>query len=133
MSDRFQKWVQNEMPAIMPRCEDDPSAAIQLEQEFHGFRYGFGLTFGTDTRRLEPVDSSVWELKTPDLRIFGWFPAVNYFVAHLGEAKANLTDWDSYKPYVDEVVRFRESLSGFLRAYVTGGMSNVVSNRPQSL
>jgi hypothetical protein len=133
VSGKFQEWAQKEMPAIVPRFEDDSSAPIQVEEEFSGFRYGYGLAFGTDARRLEPTDFSVWELKTPDVRIFGWFPAMNHFVAHMGEAKANLPDWDDYRPYVDEVVRFRNSLVGFLPTHVTGGMSNVVSNRPQSL
>jgi hypothetical protein len=129
VSGRFQAWVTEEMDKIVPPYDESDSPAIQLESEFSGFRNGDGLAYDRDMHTLDPRHLWVWELKTPDLRIFGWFPAKNYFVAHLGENKANLVKWDAYKPYVDEVVAYRTGLARHLPDFVEGGSSHVVSNR----
>jgi hypothetical protein len=131
----FVEWVKVDMPAIVPEHSEDGSPCEQFEQEMYGFCSGYALAFGSDTRCLEPIRLSVWELKTPDLRMFGWFCAKNYLVLHKGEKKGpeGLERWDDYKPFIDEVVSFRNGLVTNLPQYVVGGLADVVSNRSESI
>ena len=129
----FLEWVNSEMPAITPDHPDNDPPKVQLEAELYGFCCGFALAFGSDVRCLEPQRLSVWELKTADLRLFGWFCQKNYLVLHKGERKAKLQKWEDYAPFVDEVNRFRSDLSIHIPIYVVGRLADVVSNRPQSV
>jgi hypothetical protein len=132
-SARFLSWMTGDMPKITPQFKESDPVKVQLASEFFGFCDGLGLALGSDIRCLRPLTLSVWELKTPDIRLFGWFPEKNYFIVHDGAAKANLEKDSDYQPFVDEVVRFRNTLTGFLPTHITEGkMRHVVSNRPLS-
>jgi hypothetical protein len=128
-SAQFLAWLRYDMPHIqIKEARDIDPLNIQVEREFFGFAYGHTLSDTLDIRCLEPQPKSVWELKTPDLRLFGWFPAKDYFVVHAAKEKEGLT-WRDYGPFVQEVDRFRLSLAQWMPNYVTGGLWNVVSNR----
>ena len=90
-SPSFLMWYAEDMPKISVSnpAEDDPIKE-QLEIELHGFAYGHLLRDQDDIKCLEPLSDGVWQLKTPDIRLFGWFPERDYFVIHAAEAKANL-------------------------------------------
>jgi hypothetical protein len=133
----FIAWANAQLPGIVPERVESGTAAEQLEAEFYGFRDGLGLAYGTDIRCLEtavgclePLELGVWELKTPDIRLFGWFPDVNYFVVHSGAEKRKLPLKRDYAPFIAEIVRFRQSLVSFLPNHIIGGrLSDVISNR----
>jgi hypothetical protein len=130
-SAKFVDWVNNCVPKIvLAQCDEDDSLQIQIEKELFGFSYGEYLREPSEIRRLDPQPQAVWELKTPDLRLFGWFPAKDHFVAHLGCEKEALQRWEDYEPFINEVREFRASLIAALPHHVTGGIWNVVSNRP---
>ncbi len=109
--------------------EADPPK-IQLDTELHGFCDGLGLAYGTDTKRLHPIEHGVWELKTSDLRLFGWFAAKNYFILHAGAFKVALKKFDDYAPYIEQVVECRKKFQD-LPGPVLGGVADVISNRPR--
>lgn len=71
----------------------------------------------------------VWELKTPDLRIFGWFPRQNTFIAVKGSHAQKLKDFPAlYGVCRDEVVRVRNELPLDEPKYIAGEeYSDVVS------
>lgn len=53
----------------------------------------------------------VWELKTPDLRIFGWFPFKNTFIAVNGCQTQKVKEINGlYGGFRDEVVWYRKQL-----------------------
>lgn len=129
------EWFENVLPgiALSDDVEED-SLLTQVGIEFYSFRYGHELREPHDIRLLAPLDHSVWELKSPSLRLFGWFPEKNYFVVHVAEEKRKLSSWADYQPFIDEVVRFRESVVGFLPSHIKSGrLWDVVSNRPRSV
>jgi hypothetical protein len=70
----------------------------------------------------------VWELKTPDLRIFGWFPVQNKFIAVNGCDAQKVKEYRLYGGFRDEVVRCRGHLPLDEPKYVAGeDFSDVVS------
>ena len=133
-SSAFINWLSNEVPKVTPSHEENERADIQISMELTNFIDGKCLAYGSDIRCLELIENGVWELKTPDLRIFGWFPHKNYFIAHFGIEKSNLKKFSDYKPYLDIVIKYRASLSVPLSCYIAGAkIQNVVSNRSRSV
>jgi hypothetical protein len=63
-----------------------------------------------DLRPLLPFDSCVWELKTIDVRIFGWFPIRDAFVAVNGGMARKIKDARMYHGYREEVRTVRDRL-----------------------
>lgn len=126
LSPEFIEWVTADMLNIAS-LDSDP-VDQQLETELYGFCLGHGLAYGTDTRRLNPQSDQIWELKTPDLRLFGWFPHKNHLILHKGAAKSGL-DYAAYAPIIKAAVAFRNSLAVVLPDFVKGGLDDVVSNQ----
>jgi hypothetical protein len=62
----------------------DRSLAHLLEQ-LNAFVRGSFMEYGTDIRRLDPIEKDIWEIKShlvkPQLRMFGWFALPRMFVA----------------------------------------------------
>ena len=129
----FLEWTKLEVPNITADDPENDLPKIQLDEELYGFCYGYALAYGTDVRCLVPLPLSVWELKTADLRLFGWFSEKNYFILHNGECKAKLRKREDYAPFIKEVVDFRRGLLTEIPHYVVGGLADVVSTRPQSV
>jgi len=62
-------------------------------------------------RYLKPKESGVWELKTGDLRIFGWFPSHDCFVAANGADAYDAKQPGGYAALIRGVVKCRERLN----------------------
>jgi hypothetical protein len=78
---------------------------------------------------LRPAGDGVWELKTADLRVFGWFHAKDCFLGHCADTAERVKEHRLYTGYVGEVVRFRDSLPLDEPKYIPGEDPDaVVSN-----
>lgn len=127
----FIRWMAEDLSGIEP---NDPTAAVpaaQLDAELTGFCDGDGLAFGSDIHPLEPLGSDVWQLKTPTLRLVGWFLIRNCLALHRGgDADWLHEDVGRYAPIVKSVVSFRSSLGSGLPGPMKGKrLENVLSNR----
>ena len=74
------------------------------------FGSGEFLTYGYDLKPLTHAYDGIWELKTADLRIFGWFPHMDCFIAHKADLASRIKDHGLYHGYIGEVGRFRDNL-----------------------
>jgi hypothetical protein len=71
----------------------------------------------------------IWELKTPDLRLFGWFHVKDCFICGALDTAFNVKNSNLYKGYANEVGHFRDELPLDEPKYLTGDdPSNVVTN-----
>ncbi|KAB1079388.1 hypothetical protein [Methylobacterium soli] len=86
------------------------SPAEQLDALFADYISGAPLNHTRQFRILRPSRSSVWELKTPDLRIFGWFLQRDCFLAVFGAWADRVKDHDLYHGYLNEVARIRQAM-----------------------
>lgn len=91
-----------ELYIMVPEASDDvrrvvgrytatwnPSLSIsdQMVQLFHDFISGKSLHHPEDFHVLLEVEDGIWELKTDDVRFFGWFPDKdNFVIATVGYA-----------------------------------------------
>ncbi len=127
----FIEWTKVGVGSVVVSNETHPSAKAQLKAELDGFCRGDWLVLGSDFHRLEPIENFVWQLKTSDLRLFGWFVRKDWLILHTG-ADANILHkkYSKFAPYVTDTVSFRESLGEMFSKPITSGKaSDVISNR----
>lgn len=109
-STRFADWVANQLPRLRTIWKTELSPLEQVAVCLEDFCSGAELSYGFSFAPLHPNENSVWELKTPDIRIFGFFNARDVFVAVVADCATRIKEIGLYAGYVGEVVRFREQL-----------------------
>lgn len=82
----------------------------QVDQIFYEFVIGRPMAYSVDYRKLEPLTEHVWELKTQDARLFGWFAKKGHFVVVCAALKNQVRKFKDYAPFVAKVVAFRQAL-----------------------
>ena len=82
----------------------------QLDYLFYSFVSGRPLVHSRQFRAIRAERNAVWELKTVDFRIFGWFTMRDCFVAVFGDWADHVKDHDLYRGYRLEVRRLRRQL-----------------------
>jgi hypothetical protein len=108
---QFVGWLREVLDGAQPsRRLVQASAAEQLDDLFHSFLRGDRLVFTRQFRVIRAEENAVWELKTPDLRIFGWFMAKDCFVAVFGNWADTIKDHDLYRGYRIAIRRLRREL-----------------------
>lgn len=83
----------------------------QLDELLSSFCEGGELTYGWHFRDMHPHGDDVWELKRPDVRLFGWFQTKDCFVIVAADAVWKLKQYKGlYLSYVRLVVEDRAAL-----------------------
>lgn len=103
LNDRVSRDEPSSLGAVLSPVE-------QLDFLFYTFVSGKPLIHSKQFRAIRVERNAVWELKTVDLRIFGWFPMRDCFVAVFGDWADHVKDHDLYRGYRLEVRRLRREL-----------------------
>jgi hypothetical protein len=128
-SPAFREWLETVLPSLHSDWAIETTPLEQFIERHASFAAGECLDFGNHIRPLNPVSQGVWELKTPDLRVFGWFSAQDCFIAHQGELASLIKSRRLYSVYAEKVIRFREALDLDEPKYLPGDdPRDVVSN-----
>jgi hypothetical protein len=107
----FVEWLQDILGGAKPlRLLGHTAPSEQIDDLFHSFLSGEHLVFTRQFRVVRTEDNAVWELKTPDIRIFGWFMAKDCFVAVFGNWTDITKDHDLYRGYRIAIRRLRRKL-----------------------
>lgn len=108
---QFIAWLQQVLAGAQPLQRlGHASVAEQIDDLFYSFLSGQQLVFTRQFRVVRAEDNAVWELKTPDVRIFGWFMAKDCFVAVFGNWADTIKDHDLYRGYRIAIRRLRREL-----------------------
>ncbi|UYN96676.1 MAG: hypothetical protein KIT25_07025 [Enhydrobacter sp.] len=127
------RWIHQapDFPAWLGKLqEEEPdqprnlSPFEQVEQLLFDYAVGRPMIYARDRRLLEPVGFHVWEMKTLDVRLFGWLPMRRHLVLVCGEMKRHLKPSSRYKPFVDRVVAFRDKLDLDRPKFLMGVQAN---------
>ena len=107
----FIEWLRK----VINGEEPDSSAgqatvAEQIDQLFHAYLSGAPLIHMRQFRYIRAEENAVWELKTPDARIFGWFMKRDCFVCVFGDWADKVKDHDLYRGYRIAIRRLRREL-----------------------
>ncbi len=106
----FTQWMDDELPRIGRQWGGRLSPRDQVIDLFQRFIFGRKLRYGTEIHELRPAEKDVWELKTADIRIFGWFVERDIFIAVSGGDATFVKEKDLYHGFVGEVERNRNQL-----------------------
>jgi hypothetical protein len=108
---QFIAWLQQVLAGAQPQQRlGHVPVAEQIDDLFYSFLSGQPLVFTRQFRVVRAEDNAVWELKTPDVRIFGWFMAKDCFVAVFGNWADTIKDHDLYRGYRIAIRRLRREL-----------------------
>lgn len=91
---RFKEWFSEEMPLINASFwGEDVPIKEQINGIIRSFVAGEDLHLPGQLHVIEPIEFGVWQLKTGDLRLFGWFPEIDVFVASTGGSATDIKDY----------------------------------------
>jgi len=108
----FINWLDVTLPLLPHKPEY--SAMTPQEQVFASFAdFASGAAF-SDDRRFKKLSASpdnfVWEIKSEEVRVFGWVPEKNVFVCCFGDSKDNIVVNNSYGLHIARTVFMRTNL-----------------------
>ena len=100
---------------ILPTLKPDLSGGVQnpLEQVdflLHEFVIGEDFSYYERCHCMMPGASGVWELKTPDVRLFGWFNSKCSFVIANADSAFRCKNHDLYEGYKTDTMYRRNNL-----------------------
>jgi hypothetical protein len=125
-SPRFRARLEGDLPTWTSHWKVEVNPSQQLDAILEIFCSGETLTFDLQFKPLNHLRDGIWELKTPDLRIFGWFWKRDHFIAGAIDLTFNVKNHNLYPGYAGEVERFRNQLDLNEPKYVPGEDPDVV-------
>jgi len=122
-------WIKNTLPGLPTEAGAGSTPQEELDELLFHFISSKGrLVYGKMFKDLMPAGDEVWELKTYQLRIFGWMYRKDQFIAVVPrravEVKRGTRGYDAAKKKVIDT-RNRIPLDG--PKFVGGVISNVIS------
>lgn len=115
-----QKWMEEVLPTLEANWNIEVSPAEQLDVLFYEFCIGKPLAVGFRFKCLTHLGNGIWELKTPDLRLFGWFVRKDCFIVSDCDDTDRVKQSKLYRGYCEQAVRRRNSLNLDVPKFVTG-------------
>ena len=117
LSPAAQTWCLTVLPGM---TRDRGRNETPFEQVLFEFTVGRPMAYDVAYKKLDPLGQHVWELKTADVRLIGWFARKGCFVIVCAEMKRQLRQARLYRPLIDATVAFRASLDLDLPKEITG-------------
>lgn len=111
VSPRLRDWLINSLPHLEGEWGTEDAPDMQVAALIEDFCAGAELAVGLRFHVMRPAYNGVWELKTPDVRIFGWFVHRDCFVGYVGDSASRVKRHNLYPGYREETVRFRNALA----------------------
>jgi hypothetical protein len=129
MSPRLDEWMRDALPNLQSTWRLEVNPAQQLDALVEEFCSGATLHYGPQFHPIQHVQDGIWELKTPDLRLFGWFHVRDRFVGWRAEFADHVKKYGLYYGLAGETAHFRSQLNLDEPKFIPGTDPNaVVSN-----
>jgi len=124
---RVVEWLEE----ILPNLETDNyvPGALRPEDQADALFYQF-ISGSTSMQMapncLKPEQEGVWELRTHDLRLFGWFWRKGVFIFTAIDQAKRCKDLNLYAGYRNQTKHDRENLDLDPPKFTPGGLSDVL-------
>jgi hypothetical protein len=102
-------WLNDDLQGLVAGRGRDLSPYEQVYAIFTEYVYESGFSGVGDFVNIIPQSQGVYEMKTTDVRIFGWFYRPCQFVAVVGDLKKNLIGTNLVSTHRKTVTGFRKS------------------------
>jgi hypothetical protein len=119
-------WMDTVLPTLPSLYGSEIAPIEQLDDFLANYCAGEVLTFRRQFRPIIHIDKGVWELKTVDLRLFGWFHRRDCFVCSAVDDATRVKSVPLYSGYRDQAVHDRESIDLDEPKFVPGEDPNAV-------
>ncbi len=123
---RAHKWLAEVLPVTDSDRQTEERPYMQVDTLFYEFCSGQALQVGTRFKALVHVEDGIWELKTADVRLFGWFARKDCFLVSDCDSKFRIKELGLVKPYCKQAVRFRDALNLDEPKFIAGGNPDAV-------
>jgi hypothetical protein len=124
------EWMKSEVPKMVTgRVQSALAPKEQLINRLLQWITGKPMAHGRMFQDMQPRSAEVWELKTADLRIFGWMYRPRKFIAVCGGYADDYKEPTKIKKYGDDrdaVIKARDKLPLDGEKFVTGEYNDLV-------
>jgi len=117
---RVIEWLQKELPDEASSWNIEETPLEQIDAFVADFCSGAELTINRQVKPIRHIRHGILELKTADVRLFGWFAKRDCFICTAGNTAASVKVHRLYNGYRDEAVRLRRELDLDEPKYVDG-------------
>jgi hypothetical protein len=123
---RFRAWMENVLPNLAADgfFAGAPSPREQVDALLHRFIAGYAIQ-SFPPKCIKPEHNGVWELRTYDVRVFGWFWRRGVFIASHADTKSNCKG-GLYPTYRNGSVSDRNLLDLDPPKFITGVLNDVL-------
>lgn len=121
-------WIETNLDVVEADGFYD-NAATPLQQAddlFYSFVSGEDMASDWPPHVMRPSVNGVWELRTPDLRVFGWFWRKGVFIISSIDTASRCKQYSFYGGYRDQCMRDREGFEFDPPPYVNGELLDVL-------
>ena len=123
------QWIEVKLPELGSTWKIEVSPNEQLDALIFEFCSGESLWIGKRFKCLTHLGDGIWELKTADLRLFGWFLKKDNFIVSDCDSTDRIKKSNLYRGYCEQAVRRRDALNLDEPKFVSGdNPDDVVSN-----
>jgi hypothetical protein len=124
------EWARTNVPNMVTgRVGSDFSPKEQITLRLQQWMAGEPMAYGRMFHDMKPNSDGVWEIKTADLRIFGWMYRPREFIAVCGGYTDDYKEPTKTKDYADDkrmVINARNALPLDGQKFVTGDFYDLV-------
>ena len=125
----LRRWIEDTLPSLESTWNVEDTPAEQLDALLADYCSGEPMAIDLQFKNLIPVGDGIWELKTADLRMFGWFHRKDCFIGSSCDSADRIKEYKLYNGYIAEAVRRRDALDLDVPKFVPGDNAHdVISN-----
>ena len=127
----LRRWLEETLPTLPTSIGAEDTPEEQLYGLLELYADGQILNFGDMYKPLHPRGQGVWEFRTLDVRMFGWFACKDCFIGVFADDATRIHKYGLYAGYLNEIVRLRSALDIDEPKFVAGEDPNdLISLRP---
>lgn len=123
------RWIEDHLYEMESAMGVEQAPTEQFDDLTYSFVRGDRIPVDKFFKCLRPSDRGVWELKTVDLRLFGWFHSKDCFIATHCDCATKIKNHGLYAGYRDASVTKRDAIDLDEPKFVNGSdADDVVSD-----